>query len=393
MSAESRYFEDFELDPSAYRLRRDGEVVRLERIPFELPCLLIEQRGRVVTREEILERVWGKGVFIDSENSINSAVRKIRRALNDDAEAPRFIVTIPARGYRFVAPLREAESSAAKDVLETAPTAAIGTPPEQTSPRYWSKSALSLAGMAFIVTAIVVVQHLSLRSPAPSASIPTAQKPALPLPNMPSLSGFPDLFVVARSSSVVYKGKNVKVQEVGRELGVKYVLEGEIQRSSNQVRINVQLAETTSGEHLWAEHYERPVSEILSLQDDIVRHIATTLQMQLTLWDAYGLRADKRSTDNFEAYDYYLRGLEYDWNPTKESYFEAAQALQKAIKLDPKFSSAYSLLGWIYLIDWEAQWNQFPHDLDKAYGAEKSAVTLDDGDARAHARLGVVYAL
>src|SRR5216683_874127 len=134
MSAESRYFEDFELDPSAYRLRRDGEVVRLERIPFELPCLLIEQRGRVVTREEILERVWGKGVFIDSENSINSAVRKIRRALNDDAEAPRFIVTIPARGYRFVASLREAESSAAKDFLETAPTAAIGTPPEQTSP-------------------------------------------------------------------------------------------------------------------------------------------------------------------------------------------------------------------------------------------------------------------
>jgi adenylate cyclase len=422
MSAESRYFEDFELDPSAYRLRRDGEVVRLERIPFELLCLLIEQRGRVVTREEILERVWGKGVFIDSENSINSAVRKIRRALNDHAEAPRFIVTIPARGYRFVASLREAESSAAKDFLETAPTAAIGTPPEQTSPRYWSKSALSLAGMAFIVTAIVVVQHLSLRSPAPSASIPTAQKPALPLPNMPSiavlpftntsgypqqeyfsdgitdelitsLSGFPDLFVVARSSSFVYKGKNVKVQEVGRELGVKYVLEGEIQRSSNQVRINVQLAETTSGEHLWAEHYERPLSEILSLQDDIVRHIATTLQMQLTLWDAYGLRADKRSTDNFEAYDYYLRGLEYDWNPTKESYFEATQALQKAIKLDPKFSSAYSLLGWIYLIDWEAQWNQFPHDLDKAYGAEKSAVTLDDGDARAHARLGVVYAL
>jgi DNA-binding winged helix-turn-helix (wHTH) protein len=107
MSAESWYFEDFELDPSAYRLRRDGEVVRLERIPFELLCLLIEQRGRVVTREEILERVWGKGVFIDSENSINSAVRKIRRALNDDADAPRFIITVPARGYRFVASIQE----------------------------------------------------------------------------------------------------------------------------------------------------------------------------------------------------------------------------------------------------------------------------------------------
>jgi DNA-binding winged helix-turn-helix (wHTH) protein len=190
MSAESWYFEDFELDPSSYRLRRDGEAVRLERIPFELLCLLIEQRGRVVTREEILERVWGKGVFIDGENSINSAVRKIRRALNDDAEAPRFIVTIPARGYRFIASLHEAESSAANDFVDGAP-AAIGTPPEQTFPRYRSKSALSLAGMAFIVAAIVVVQHFSLRSPAPSASIPTAQKPALPLPNMPSIAVLP----------------------------------------------------------------------------------------------------------------------------------------------------------------------------------------------------------
>src|SRR5712692_10463171 len=142
--------------------------------------------------------------------------------------------------------------------------------------------------------------------PSPTrAVIPSRNILVTVYPTSSSLrSGFPDRFVVARSSSFVYKGKNVKVQEVGREVGVKYVLEGEIQRSSNQVRINVQLAETTSGEHLWAEHYERPVSEILSLQDDIVRHIATTLQMQLTLWDAYGLRADKRSTDNFEAYDY-----------------------------------------------------------------------------------------
>src|SRR6266851_7840907 len=230
MSAGVSQFQDFELDPRAYQLRRNGAIVRLERIPLELLCLLVDRAGQLVGREEILERIWGKRVFIDGEHSINTAIRKIRRALNDDAEAPRFIVTIPAKGYRFVASLREAESSAAKDFLETAPTAAIGTPPEQTSPRYWSKSALSLAGMAFIVTAIVVVQHLSLRSPAPSASIPTAQKPALPLPNMPSiavlpftntsgypqqeyfsdgitdelitsLSGFPDLFVVARSSS------------------------------------------------------------------------------------------------------------------------------------------------------------------------------------------------
>src|SRR5713101_7044671 len=105
MSVDVCHFEDFELDPSAYRLSRGSEVVRLERIPLELLCLLVERRGQIVTRDEILERIWGQGVFIDSENAINTAVRKTRRALHDDAESPRFIITIPGKGYRFVAPV------------------------------------------------------------------------------------------------------------------------------------------------------------------------------------------------------------------------------------------------------------------------------------------------
>src|SRR5262249_21743221 len=105
MSADMRRFEDFELDPNGFRLSHDGKTVHLERIPLALLCLLVDRSGQLVTRDEILERIWGKGVFIDGENAINTAVRKIRRALNDDAEAPRFIVTIPAKGYRFVAPV------------------------------------------------------------------------------------------------------------------------------------------------------------------------------------------------------------------------------------------------------------------------------------------------
>src|SRR6202047_1426425 len=111
MPAEAWRFEDLELDSSAYNLHRNGEVVRLERIPFELLCLLVERRGELVTREEILEKVWGKGVFVDSESSINTAIRKIRRALDDNADAPRFLVTIPARGYRFVASIQETDGT------------------------------------------------------------------------------------------------------------------------------------------------------------------------------------------------------------------------------------------------------------------------------------------
>src|SRR5215471_8907707 len=103
--SEIRHFEDFELDSGAYRLSRGGEVVRLERIPLELLCLLVDRCGQLVTRDEIIERIWGKGIFVDSENSINVAIRKIRRALSDDPACPRFIVTIPGKGYRFVAPI------------------------------------------------------------------------------------------------------------------------------------------------------------------------------------------------------------------------------------------------------------------------------------------------
>jgi DNA-binding winged helix-turn-helix (wHTH) protein len=111
LHAEVCRFEDFELDPSAYRLRRKGRAVHLEPIPFRLLCLLAERHGQLVTREEILERIWGKGIFIDGESSINAAVRKIRRALNDDRETPRFVVTVPSRGYRFEALLRAASGT------------------------------------------------------------------------------------------------------------------------------------------------------------------------------------------------------------------------------------------------------------------------------------------
>src|ERR1700687_3655261 len=130
MPAERFGFEDFELDRSAYELRHAGTVVHLERIPLELLFLLIERRGQLVTRQEIFERIWGKGVFVDTDNSINTAVNKIRRALNDDADKPRFVITVPARGYRFVAPIRAEgpiapvpEASPVSAVVEAGPTA------------------------------------------------------------------------------------------------------------------------------------------------------------------------------------------------------------------------------------------------------------------------------
>src|ERR1700674_1774554 len=203
----------------------------------------------------------------------------------------------------------------------------------------WRGGVFSLAGLALIAAVIVFVQHLSLRPSNTPASIPTAPTPALTLPDKPSiavlpftnLSGdpqqeyfsdgitgdiitalarSPDLFVIDRASTFYYKGKPIRVQEVSRQLGVKYVLEGGVQKAAGQLRVTAQLVDATTGAELWAEHYDRPLQDIFSTQDELVRRIVTTMGLQLSIWDQSGWLY-LRGTDNLEAYDYYLRGWEF----------------------------------------------------------------------------------
>src|SRR5260370_11438528 len=350
-------FDDFELDRGTYELRHAGLRVRLQRLPLELLYLLVERHGQLVTREEIIERIWGNGVSVDSETSINTAMNKIRRALNDDADAPRFVVTVPARGYRFIAPIREegstlpvpeaspglpvAEASPTVDAVDASPTAITkGIPPPKNRRRDILSSIL---GITLVIAVIVLIQQLSLRGPSTTASIPTTRSPALPLPDKPSiavlpftnmsgdreqeyfsdgitddlitaLSRLPDLFVIARTSTFTYKGKAAKVQDIGRELGVAYVLEGSVRKADNQVRITAQLVDANSSDHLWAAHYDRPIKDIFSLQDEIVRRIVTTLKLRLSL-EQWSRELVGQHTDNLEAYNDYFRPLEYTSGP------------------------------------------------------------------------------
>src|SRR6266478_9479352 len=238
--------------------------------------------------------------------------------------------------------------------------------------KHWRGGVFSLAGLALIAVVIVFVQHLSLRPPSTTASIPPAQSPALPLPDKPSiavlpftsmsgdreqeyfsdgitddiitaLSRLPGLFVIDRNSAFTYKGKPVKAQQVSRELGVRYVLEGSVRKEADQVRITAQLADATTGADLWAVHYDRPLRDIFALQDEIVRRIVTTLNLQLDLMQR---GADVRqTTDNLEAYDNLLRGLVYIWSLTKDDNAKAREMFEKATQLDPKYARAYADLG------------------------------------------------
>jgi adenylate cyclase len=287
--------------------------------------------------------------------------------------------------------------------------------------RYWRGGVLSLSGLAIIIATTFLVLHVSLKPPHSNASISPQEKPALPLPSIPSiavlpftnlsgdpqqeyfsdgitdqlindLSRLPDLFVIARNSSFTYKGKTVKEQEIGRQLGVKYVLEGSTEKSSNRVGIGVELVDANTGTEAWTEKYDRPLTDIFAMQDEIVGKVVTTLGLIFKLDEMktpHG--ASFRPTDNLEAYDDYLRGIEYHFRFSKDDDEKAVRWCQKALELDPRFGEAYALAGWSYWLKIWNQWSTNPQaDMARSIEMVHKALAVDDSNATALALLSYV---
>ena len=264
------------------------------------------------------------------------------------------------------------------------------------------RGAFSLVGLGIIAATILIVQHVSIKPPHSHASIPpptnavTEEKPELPLPSIPSiavlpfanlsgdpqqeyfsdgitddlitdLSRVPGLFVIDRGSSFTYKGKPATAQQVGRELGVKYVLEGSARKEANRVRINVQLADAGVGDQVWSQRYDRGLRDIFAVQDEVVQSLVITLNLQLTALE-HGYITPQH-TKNLEAYDYYLRGLEYhNITPTPARSAEGRKMFEKALELDPSYADAYTALSWSYLRGYLWQFDNDPSTLDRAAG-------------------------
>jgi TolB-like protein/Flp pilus assembly protein TadD len=204
------------------------------------------------------------------------------------------------------------------------------------------------------------------------------------------LSRISSLFVIARNTTFTYKGKATNVQEVGKELGVRYVLEGSVQKANDQVRIVAQLIDTTTGGHIWTERFNRPLKDIFALQDEVVQKIVTTLNLQLTLQEQ-GILVRKR-TDNLEAYDTLLRGADHLYRFTKESNAQARTLFEKSIELAPQYAEAYAWLGHTYFLAWVLQWDPNPQNLQRAFDLEQRALALDDTLTRPYILLSWVYA-
>ncbi|MBI3757862.1 MAG: tetratricopeptide repeat protein [Deltaproteobacteria bacterium] len=203
------------------------------------------------------------------------------------------------------------------------------------------------------------------------------------------LSKLSGLFVISRNSVFLYKEKAVRPEQVGLELGVRYVLEGSVRKAGNRVRITAQLIDAATGYHLWAERYDRELQDIFAVQDEVTQKIVSALQVKLTMGEQGRLK--RPPTQNLEAYDCFLRGLEYRSQRTQESNTQARRMFERAIELDPQFASAYAVLGLTYLTEIASQWNQDPHAADRLLQLAQHAVALDDAQPAAYETLAYAY--
>lgn len=402
-------FGTFEADLNAGELRKGGVKIKVHGQPFEVLALLLRRPGEVVPREELRQRLWPTDTFVDFDHGVNTAINRLREALGDSAENPRFVETVPRRGYRFVAPV-ETQNSADSGT----PVLRSGTPSSgaiqaeaKVAPRSDGRRAKVLASAVIAAIALLVI--LSLSSVRERwlgrRSLPRIQSLAvLPLVNLSSDAGqdyFTDgmteelttdlgkisaLRVISRTSAMQYKGTKKSLPEIARELNVDAVVEGTVARSGSHLRITANLVQASPEKHLWAESYESEVGDALTVQGQVAQAVAREIQVTLTQKEQHLLAASRPV--NLEAQDLYFRGLYIFSNVgTVDSSEKAINYFQQAVQKDPNYAAAYAALAVVY-VTWIPGMNH-PRDLmPKAKEFALKALQLDNTLADAHSVLG-----
>ena len=422
----------FEVDGRTGELRKQGRAVKLRGRPFDILLLLLRQRGDLISRDELRQQLWPADTFVDFDHGLNSAMNRLREALGDSAENPRFIETLPKRGYRFIAPIelmdraaRTAESSAqtaferrvserpeaGPSTLElAAPAVAPGSEnpaPVRISVSRPSRVVLLAAVVALGISVVVAALYLRIGRDAPAHATKMTLA-VLPFENLSAeadqdffTDGFTDemiaelgkldpdhLGVIAQTTTRLYKNARKTIGQIHQELGVDYVLEGSIRRAANRVRITAQLVQTTDMTHLWAESYDRDVSDVLTIQSEVAMKIAHSLTLALRRPDGQSARG----TTSSGAYDLYLRGRAFREQATEESTRKALEYFQRAIAADSQYARAYAGIADAYWLlgapGWEVE--QPMSVLQRAQSSAERALAIDPQLAEAHAVLAMV---
>jgi TolB-like protein/Tfp pilus assembly protein PilF len=344
-------FNDFELDAAAGELYRNGHKLKLQEQPLQVLQILLEQPGKVISREELQRRIWPSDTFVDFDHGINNAIKRLREALGDPAENPKFIETIPRRGYRFIGEIQTpqvtAESNGSVDSIAVFPLFNAASDPD--------------------------TDYLST---------------GIPGSVIQSLSRISGLRVIAWGMLADLKDVGFDPLAIGRKLRVKAVLTGRLCVRSTRLRLQIDLIDTTTGQELWGEQYDRELTELFKVQDEVSTEVSHKLRVKLSGEDQ--TQVTRRYTDDIEAYRLYVRGRRYGEIRSVEGFRKAVECLQEAVRRDPGYALAYAELAQV--LHTPAYYASVsPHEAyPKARQIALKALAMDDTIAEAHDALATI---
>jgi TolB-like protein/DNA-binding winged helix-turn-helix (wHTH) protein len=412
-------FDEITLDVENFCAQKNGQKIILTPRAFDVLALLIKNSGRVVEKQEIFDTVW-KDTFV-SDNALTKIIKEIRHVIDDDASHPRYIVTIPKRGYRFIGTVEEKFAQTTPEIesspMEQVPTVndkadekTVEQAHQTAQPRFaFSKAIVTLSALGFIAILAFGGWLLFRGKPAANSPLQIHSIAVLPFMNesrdpemeylsdgvsesiINSLSQLSNIKVIARSSSFKYKSENTDFQEIGRALGVNAILTGRVSQRGDNLLISAELVNATDNTQIWGKQFSRRTADLITLQTELSGEIADSLRLKLTNSEQQQLA--KRYTENTEAYQLYLKGRYHLDKRTADGTKKSIDYFQQAINLDPNYALAYAgLTDSYYFLN---LFNGAPsmEAMPKAKAAALRAVEIDDSLGEAHASLGfIIYA-
>lgn len=385
------------VDPGLNQIRRGDEIIRLEPKVMEVLTFLCAHPGEVVSREALLAALW-PGIIV-GDDSLTQSVIKLRKALGDDPKKPAYIQTIPKRGYRLLAPVSDEETSTGNGLKAVGPL-----------PAHPRRGLLALALTGAVVALVTAWLLWTGSNKFGQKSMPVSELPSLvvlPFTNLSNdsaqdyfsdgitgdlttaLSHLKSLWVIAPYTALSYKGSTTKPSDIAEDLGVRYVIDGSVQRAGARLRVNVGLTDARNMRRLWAGRFDREIGDLFAIQDEIVHRIVAALGVSLS--DHERKRLDHRYTSNVQAYDLFLRGQEIYFRQNPDDNGRAQELFGTAIALDPNFARAYAALALTCIDDWRFQWStDAERGADEALRLARHAVELDSDLPEAHWALSFV---
>jgi adenylate cyclase len=361
-------FEDCVLDIDKRELRRGVDAVSITPQVFDLLDYLIRNRGHVVSKDDLISTIWQGRIVSDA--ALTTRLNAARTAIGDSGEEQRLIKTLPRKGFRFVGSVLEQQESASTEAPEE-PRRPVLTPPDKPS--------------------IAVLPFANLNDDPKQAYLADGIVEDI----ITELSRFSWLLVIARNSSFQYKGKATDMRQVGRELGVRYVLEGSVRRAGDRIRVSAQLIDAATAAHRWAERFDRTLEDVFVVQDDVVRTIVAILAAQVRKAETERTRA--KPPNSWQAYDYYLQALDtfnsFDMSLEVDDLYEVRRLLQRSLAIDPGFARSHAFMASTYAVCWCYRLDgDFlrPRVLDHAHELARKAIEFDPYLPSAHACLGFV---